>query len=57
MSDTASLEALVWEVTVEDHPNADRLDVVKCGEYTAISGKGDYKTGDYAVFIPSWCYC
>ena len=53
MSDTASLEALVWEVTVEDHPNADRLDVVKCGEYTAISGKDDYKTGDYAIFIPS----
>ena len=53
MSDTASLEALVWEVTVEDHPNADRLDVVKCGEYTAISGKDDYKTGYLAVFIPS----
>ena len=53
MSDIASLEALVWEVTVEDHPNADRLDVVKCGEYTAISGKGDYKTGDLAAFIPA----
>ena len=53
MSDTASLEALVWSVTVEDHPNADRLDVVKCGEYTAISGKGDYRTGHWAVFIPS----
>ena len=33
----ANIEARVYEVQVEDHPNADCLDVVRCREYTAIN--------------------
>lgn len=41
-------------VTVEDHPNADRLDIVRPDgmDYVAVSQKGLYKTGDAAIYVP-----
>lgn len=39
-------------VEVKTHPNADKLDVLKVGEYQLVSGKGNYKTGDTVVIIP-----
>lgn len=39
-------------VEVKEHPNADKLDVLKVGEYQMVSGKGNYKTGDIVVIIP-----
>jgi RNA ligase (TIGR02306 family) len=45
------------EEPVEDHPNADRLSLVKIGGYTCISAKLEdgshrYKEGDLVVYIP-----
>lgn len=42
---------------VYDHPNADRLSIVKFGDYNCISGKLEdgshrYKVGDLAVYVP-----
>jgi RNA ligase (TIGR02306 family) len=42
---------------VVDHPNADRLSLVKIGGYTCISGKLEdgshrYKAGDLVVYVP-----
>lgn len=42
---------------VLQHPNADKLDIVKIGGYNCISGKLEdgssrYKTGDLVVYIP-----
>lgn len=46
-----------FKVTVErleilPHPNADRLELAKVGEYRAVVGKGQFRTGDYALYIP-----
>jgi RNA ligase (TIGR02306 family) len=42
---------------VVDHPNADRLSLIKIGGYTCISAKLEdgshrYKQGDYVVYVP-----
>lgn len=42
---------------VYDHPNADRLSIVKIGGYECVSGKMDdgsprYKAGDLVVYVP-----
>ena len=42
---------------VEDHPNADRLSIIKIGGYVCISGKLDdgshrYKQGDLVAYVP-----
>lgn len=37
--------------SVEDHPNADRLDLVKVWGYVVAVRKGDFKVGDLAVYI------
>lgn len=37
--------------SVEPHPNADRLELVKVWGYTAIVKKGDFKVGDLAVYV------
>jgi RNA ligase (TIGR02306 family) len=51
---------VVRVASVEDHPNADRLNLVRLDGlgYTCISGKLEdgsprYKTGDWVVYIPS----
>jgi RNA ligase (TIGR02306 family) len=49
---------IVRVLSVEHHPNADRLSIVKILGYTAISGKLEdgshrYKEGDLVVYIPS----
>ena len=40
--------------SVENHPNADRLDIVKVEgkDFDIITGRDSYKVGDYAVFFP-----
>lgn len=37
---------------IENHPNADRLDVIQVWGYTVITQKGLWKPGDLAVYIP-----
>lgn len=42
----------VVEVTIEDHPNADRLEVATHAGFKCIVPKGQMETGDWAVYIP-----
>jgi RNA ligase (TIGR02306 family) len=37
---------------IESHPNADRLEITRVRDYPVIVGKGEYKEGDKAVYIP-----
>lgn len=39
-------------VEVKEHPGADKLDVLKVGEYQIVAKKGHYKTGDLVLIIP-----
>lgn len=56
----ATFEAKVYKLTIEPHPNADKLELAVVGDYRAIVGKGLYKTGDLGVYIqeaslvPKW---
>jgi len=42
----------VVRVEVEPHPDADRLEIAKVGGYKSIIQKGQFKSGDLAVYIP-----
>ena len=47
-----------WKVSKEvvevfEHPNADRLEVLRVGEVQMVSGKGNYKSGDVVLVIPA----
>lgn len=50
----STLKAEVVEVDIEDHPNADRLDVAKPRgkAWQCVTAKGTYKSGDKAIYIP-----
>lgn len=50
----SSFEVKAYRVAVEDHPNADRLDLVRPAgtEYVCVSQKGRYEGGDSAVYVP-----
>jgi RNA ligase (TIGR02306 family) len=39
-------------LTITEHPNADALELAVVGAYRAVVRKGQYKTGDFAVYIP-----
>lgn len=34
------------------HPNADRLEIIPIGGFQVVAGKGNYKPGDLAIYIP-----
>ena len=42
----------VVELTVREHPDADRLEIAVHGGYQMVVGKGVWSTGDRAVYIP-----
>ena len=44
--------AEIQRLVVHSHPNADRLDIAKVGDYRSIVGKGQFQTGDLAAYIP-----
>ncbi len=48
----ADFKAPVVELTIEEHPNADALELARVGDYTSIVQKGQYQTGDLGVYIP-----
>ena len=48
----ATFECKVHELEIEPHPNADLLELAKVGDYRAVVGKGQFKTGDLGVYIP-----
>jgi len=48
----ATFECKVYELTIEEHPNADAIELARVGDYLCIVGKGQFKTGDFGVYIP-----
>ncbi len=38
--------------SVELHPNADRLDLVRVGGWVCVTGRGTFQAGDICVYIP-----
>lgn len=48
----ASFETKVYRLEIEEHPNADRLELAKIGDYRSIVLKGQFKDGDLGVYIP-----
>jgi hypothetical protein len=38
--------------SVEPHPNADRLEVARVYDYPVVVGKGEFRGGDRAVYVP-----
>lgn len=48
----SSHEAKVIRISsIEKHPNADRLEIVKISGYQCVTGKDQFKLGDLAVYI------
>lgn len=48
----ADFKAEVVRLTIEEHPNADALELARVGDYVSIVQKGAFKTGDLGVYIP-----
>jgi len=50
----STLKAEIVEVDVENHPNADRLDVLKIRgkSWQCVAQKGLYKSGDKVIYLP-----
>ena len=48
----ADFAANVVRVRIEEHPNADALEIGKVNDVTVIVVKGKYETGDLAAYIP-----
>jgi RNA ligase (TIGR02306 family) len=40
------------KLVIHPHPNADALELAQVGLYRAVVPKGQYKTGDVAIYIP-----
>lgn len=48
----ATFECKVYKLRIEEHPNADALELAVVGDYRSIVRKGQFKTGDLGVYIP-----
>lgn len=48
----STFETTVERLIILPHPNADALELARVGLYNSIVRKGEYKTGDLALFIP-----
>jgi RNA ligase (TIGR02306 family) len=48
----STFQVTAEQVTVHPHPNADRLELAQVGLYRAVVGKGQFQTGDWAIYIP-----
>ena len=48
----ASLIAEVVQIKILEHPDADALEIAKVKGYQSIVRKGQFETGDLAVYIP-----
>lgn len=40
------------ELTIVPHPNADALELAQVDDYRAVVGKGQFQTGDVAIYLP-----
>jgi len=48
----AAFECIVYKLKIEEHPNADALELAVVGDYRSIVRKDQFKTGDLGVYIP-----
>lgn len=48
----ATFEVTVVQLEIEPHPNADKLELAKIGDYRSVVGKDQFKTGDLGIYIP-----
>jgi len=48
----SSFAVTAEQITVLPHPNADSIELAQVGAYRAVVAKGQYHTGDIAVYIP-----
>lgn len=48
----SSFAVRVVPITIEPHPNADRLELAVVGGFRCVVGKGLYQTGDLVAYIP-----
>jgi len=48
----ATFGCTVEKITIKEHPNADAIELAVVGDYVSIVRKGEFKTGDLAVYIP-----
>lgn len=48
----ATFEVKAYPLRIEEHPNADALELAVVGDYRSIVRKGQFKTGDLGVYIP-----
>ncbi|MFJ5308920.1 RNA ligase (ATP) [Streptomyces sp. NPDC088350] len=48
----STLRVTAEVLTVHEHPNADALELAQVGLYRAVVAKGEYRTGETAVYIP-----
>lgn len=48
----ATFEVKVYKLKVLPHPQADLLELAQVGDYLSIIPKGQFQTGDLAVYIP-----
>jgi len=48
----SSFKVPVVQLKIEPHYGADNLEIAKVGGFSSVVLKGQFKTGDYAVYIP-----
>ncbi|KAB2348512.1 RNA ligase (ATP) [Actinomadura rudentiformis] len=48
----STLRVTAERLTIHPHDNADALELAQVGLYRAVVAKGQYKTGDWALYIP-----
>ena len=53
----AEFEALAYRLTIEPHPDADRLELARVGDYYSIVAKNQFRSGDLGVYIPEGAVC
>lgn len=53
----AEFEAKVYRLTIEEHPNADAIELARVGDYLSIVKKGQFQTGDLGIYIPEAAVC
>lgn len=48
----SSFEVKVYRLEILPHPDADKIELAKVGDYVSVVKKGEFKTGDLGVYIP-----
>ena len=51
-SEMTVFESKIFRIGVEPHPNADRLELARVGDFRCVIGKGNFADGDFAAYIP-----